>query len=76
MKKLYYVVTMEYGDYGDNSIIFSGNKEISVYRIFDNEPRLFFTLDLEYEKNSEKEIKQYLLDTYQDEYLDAELIKL
>lgn len=60
MKKLYYVVEMETGFYDDESLIFSGNKLITTYVIENNELKSLFNLDLTYEDNTEKEIKDYL----------------
>lgn len=73
MKKLYYTIEHEFENI--ESMV-ANLKYVSVYRIFDNDIKLFFTLDVDYEDSSEEIIKEYLSDTYQDEYLKFELIRL
>lgn len=62
-KKLFYVVTKGL-TCSDNDFIeeTTGWKDIQVYTIEDNEPKMFFPLELMNEDSTEEEIQNYLDD--------------
>jgi hypothetical protein len=57
-KKLYYTVEKEIED----GQFLTGNKEVMVYEIVNNEPKRFFSLDLSNEDDTREEIQDYLDD--------------
>lgn len=57
-KKLYYTVEKEIED----DQFLTGNKEVMVYEIVNNEPKRFFSLDLSNEDDTQEEIQDYLDD--------------
>lgn len=61
-KKLYYVVEKELTDNGDGTESTTGNKNITVYEIVNNEPKIFTTIDASIEDNSKDLIQEYLDD--------------
>jgi hypothetical protein len=74
-KKLYYTVDKELTDVGDDLYEVTGMKEITVYKIIDNEPKMFTSIDCELTCESKGAIQDYLDDNgYGDETF--ELIKL
>ena len=58
-KKIYYTIEKETDDTGES---LTGNKNITVYEILDNEPKQLFTLDEDNGINSKKAIQAYLND--------------
>jgi hypothetical protein len=58
-KKLYYTVEKEVDSTGES---LTGNKEVMVYEIVNNEPKRFFSLDLSNEDDTQEEIQDYLDD--------------
>ena len=74
-KKLYYTVDKETSNVGDDLYEVTGMKQITVYHMIDNEPKMFASIDCELTCESEVEIQNYLDDNgYEDETF--ELIKL
>jgi len=71
-KKLYYTVEKVVSSDGET---LDGNKNVTVYDIVENSPKLFFMLDLELSDNTQDEIQEYLDDNgYGDK--DFEFIQL
>lgn len=58
-KKIYFLILQEVDSTGES---LTGNKSVTVYEILNNEPKQFFTLDLQNSDNSIKAIKNYLDD--------------
>jgi len=58
-KKLYYTVEKVVSSDGET---LDGNKNVTVYDIVENSPKLFFMLDLELSDNTQDEIQEYLDD--------------
>ena len=58
-KKLYFVVEKEIASDGESQ---TGNKNITVYEIVDNEPKIFTIIDAINEDNSKEMIQDYLND--------------
>jgi hypothetical protein len=58
-KKIYYTVEKEVACDGET---LTGNKDVSVYSIFNDVPKCIFTLDLTNDQNSKSEILDYLND--------------
>ena len=61
LKKLYFTVEKE-TEIGNEEETITGNKNISVYEIVNNEPNLFATIDCGNEENSKDKINEYLND--------------
>ncbi len=71
-KHLYYTVEKEIDSTGES---LTGNKEVTVYEIVNNEPKSFFSLDLSIEDNSKEEILAYLEDNgYGDDEYELTLL--
>ena len=71
-KKLYYTVEKEVDTTGES---LTGNKNIIVYEMVNNEPKKFFDVDCSNDDKSESEIQDYLEDNgYGDD--EFELILL
>ena len=58
-KKLYFTVEREISEDGES---LNGNKTIAVYEMVNNEPKEFTSIDTTNDKNSKKEIQNYLND--------------
>ena len=58
-KKIYYTIEKETDDTGET---LTGNKNITVYEIADNEPKQIFTIDVDNDTNSKRAIQDYLDD--------------
>lgn len=75
IKKLYYTVEKELTNVGSDLYEVTGMKEITVYHMIDNEPKMFTSIDCELTCDSEVEILNYLNDNgYGDETF--EFVKL
>jgi len=60
MKTLYYVVTIQLDDVGDDILESNGWKTLTVYKIENNKPVNFFEIECGRSENSEEEIQAYL----------------
>lgn len=58
-RKLYFVIEKEIASDGES---LTGNKNISVYEIVNNEPKMFTLIDAVNEDNSKAKIQDYLND--------------
>lgn len=77
MNKLYYSITHELQRYDDNlPMETTGNKEVYVYTVVDEDIELLFKLDLLTEDNSEESIKEYIEDELNKDTDNIELIEL
>jgi hypothetical protein len=59
-KKLYYSVNTELTDVGAGLYEVTGMKEITVYHMIDNEPKIYVSIDCKLAAKSKKIIKRYL----------------
>ena len=60
LKKLYYVVEKKLQDVGDDIQEITGWKQITVYDMVNNIPKIFCEIESENAINSEVEIQEYL----------------
>jgi len=58
-KKIYYTIEKETDNTGES---LTGNKNITVYEILDNEPKQLFSIDTDNKINSKEAIQEYLDD--------------
>lgn len=56
-KKIYYTIEKEVACDGET---LTGNKDVTIYEILDNVPKVLFHLDLSIEENSKDAILEYL----------------
>jgi len=72
-RKLYYTVDKESQDVGGDLQELTGMKQVTVYEIIDNKPKMFTLIDCELSCESEEEILNYLNDNgYGDETFEFE----
>lgn len=74
MKKTIYFTVEKEVEIGNEEEYITGNKDLSVYEIIDNKPKLLTTINCGNEENSIELINDYLLDNGFGE--DCEIILL